>query len=112
MPSQKLSRGERLLQRLRLFVLPSLILGVLAYCLGARFYESQTGFVARNGQMLKVVAARGQSITLGLRVDEALGYWASEQGLTLTFQGGEAPLTFVGPKARDWSETITHTTIC
>ena len=112
MPSQKLSRGEHLLQRLRLFVLPSLIIGVLAYCLCARYYESQTGFVARNGQLLNVVAARGQSITLGLRVDNALGYWASEQGLTLNFKGGEAPLTFVGPKARDWSDTITRTTIC
>lgn len=30
----------------------------------------------------------------------------------LHFQGGEAPLTFVGPKARDWGDTITHTTIC
>ena len=112
MPSQKLSRREHLLGRLRLFVLPSLILGVLAYCLCVRYYESQTGFVARNGQLLNVIAARGQNITLGLRVDDALGYWDSEQGLTLHFQGGEAPLTFVGPKAKDWSDTITHTTIC
>jgi hypothetical protein len=112
MPSQKRSRGERLLERLRLFVWPLLIIGVLAYCLCARYYESQTGFVARNGQLLNVVAARGQSITLGLRVDDALGYWASEQGLTLNLKGGEAPLTFVGPKARDWSDTITLTTIC
>ncbi|HEU5229681.1 MAG TPA: hypothetical protein VFU49_17820 [Ktedonobacteraceae bacterium] len=87
--------------------------GIIGYILSARNYATHTGFLAQNGQLLKVRTTRGKTIALGVEVPQENlgGLWASDQGLTLTLEGINTPLTVVEPKQRSWGDSIQDATI-
>jgi hypothetical protein len=89
-----------------LIALIGFIIGIPAYILSARNYAGHHSFLAENGKTLKIIAARGETITIAIQVSGTIaGYWATD-GLQLTLNGVNTPLTVVAPKERDWGSTI------
>lgn len=87
-----------------------LLLGIPGYIITSHSYASHTVFVAHEDKPLMLTAAQGTNVLLGFQIDGSLNnYWASPNGLTLTLDGINQPLTVVEPKERDWSDSI-HTT--
>src|SRR5690242_15489833 len=91
---------------LLIIALAGFIIGVPGYIFSARNYASHYAFLAQNGKPLKITAARGETVTIVMQVEDGIaGYWASN-GIHLTLEGVSSRLTVVAPKERDWGSTI------
>ncbi|MBO0793327.1 MAG: hypothetical protein J2P36_20575 [Ktedonobacteraceae bacterium] len=101
-------RFQWLLPALVLLVMLLALIGIVGYALAARNYATHSGFLAKNGMPLKIVAARGEIISLSVKIPVAhLGYyWATDQGVRVTLDGVRTPLMVIGPKPKDWGDTI------
>ncbi|EFH90627.1 hypothetical protein [Ktedonobacter racemifer] len=87
-----------------------LLLGIPGYIITSHSYASQTVFVVHKDKPLTLTTAQGTNVMLGFQIDGSLNnYWASPNGLTLTLDGVNQPLTVVEPKERNWDDSI-HTT--
>lgn len=94
-------------QFLLILALLGLIIAIPGYIQTAHNYAEHYNFVAHNGQPLKIVAARGDTVTISLPVKAGIsGYWASDQGLDLSLDGISTPLPVVEPKKQGWGDDL------
>jgi hypothetical protein len=100
-------RFQWLLPALILLVMLLALIGIVGYTLAARNYATHSSFLAQNGMPLKIVATRSEIIALSVEIPVAnRGYWATDQGIILTLDGVRTPLVVIGPKPKDWGDTI------
>ncbi|GHO93670.1 hypothetical protein KSF_037180 [Reticulibacter mediterranei] len=105
-PSGQPRPKKKLSTILLLIALIVFIIGIPGYILSARNYADHYSFIAENGKTLKITAARGETVTIAIQVSGTIaGYWATD-GIQLTLNGVNTPLTIVAPKERTWGSTI------
>jgi hypothetical protein len=83
------------------------LVGLPGYVLATRDYAGRVAHVSQHQRPIVLTAARGETVVVGVRIDDGIGgRWASQDGLRLSLAGTDVRLPVVGPRPADWGDTL------
>jgi hypothetical protein len=83
-----------------------LLVGLPGYAVATRVYAGRHAGVAREGDTIRLTAARGGRLLLGVHVDSVGSNWAAPDGLDLVFDDARLRARVVEPKGQDWGNSL------